>query len=90
MLPVSPAILTLRTIQRFGFQNFGVSGESSNSMIHGVNDQLNRTIMRIRELNSDNNPSESVHIITLSVGANDVFPVLQGLKCSADPLGDAL
>ena len=72
----------------FGFQNFGVSGESSNSMIHGVNEQLNRTIMRIRELNSDNNPSESVHIITLSVGANDVFPVLQGLKCRANPLGD--
>ncbi len=69
----------------FGFQNFGISGESTDSMINGGNRQLDRAIERITELLNDGNPDTNVHIITIAMGANDIFPVLQGVECSADP-----
>lgn len=72
-----------------GFQNFGVSGESTESMLNGGNRQLDRAIERIQELADDGDPNTTVHIITLSMGANDIFPVLQGAECSADPTSDA-
>lgn len=73
----------------FGFQNFGISGESTDSMINGGNRQLDRAIERIQELTRDGDPDTTVHVITLSMGANDIFPVLQGVECSADPSSDA-
>ena len=73
----------------FGFQNFGISGESTDSMINGGNRQLDRAIERIQELVRDGDPESNVHVITLSMGANDIFPILQGPECSADPTSEA-
>ncbi len=72
----------------FGFQNFGISGESTDSMINGGNRQLDRAIERITELVNDGNPDTNVHVITVAMGANDIFPVLQGVECSADPTSE--
>jgi lysophospholipase L1-like esterase len=73
----------------FGFQNFGIAGESTDSMINGGNRQLDRAIERVNELVNDGNPDTNVHVITIAMGANDIFPVLQGVECSADPLSEA-
>ncbi len=69
----------------FGFQNFGISGESTDSMLNGGNRQLDRAIERVTELVNDGNSDTNVHVITIAMGANDIFPVLQGVECSADP-----
>ena len=71
------------------FRNFGISGESTNSFVRRADPQIDRAIAEIRRLQSDEIPETNVHAITVSLGASDIFPVLQNKYCTDDPEGEA-
>ena len=70
------------------FRNFGVSGESTNSFVRRAAPQIDRAIAEIRRVQTDGIPETNVHAVTLSLGANDIFPVLQNKYCTDDPEGE--
>lgn len=67
------------------FTNLGISGESTRSFVDGPDSQLFRAIGEIRRLQDDGEPDTYVHVITLTLGANDIFPVLEGPICRTGP-----
>jgi lysophospholipase L1-like esterase len=67
------------------FENLGISGEDSSGFQKGEAPQLDRAIQVIHSLRNDGIPGTQVHLITITMGANDIFPVLQGQVCFADP-----
>ena len=79
--------------QTFGvplrLENIGISGESSANLMQGAPSQLDRAIQIVSDLENDGDPNTRVHVISLTMGANDVFPVLKGPKCFSNPVGVA-
>lgn len=69
------------------FTNLGIAGESTNSFVRRVNPQIKQAIAEIERLRGDGIPETDVHVITLSLGANDIFPVLQSDECTNNPAG---
>ncbi|MDP6184202.1 MAG: SGNH/GDSL hydrolase family protein, partial [Gammaproteobacteria bacterium] len=69
----------------FEFANFGIPGESTSSFVRGSESQLDRAIAEIQNLQADGDPATRVHVITLALGANDIFPILEGPTCRAGP-----
>lgn len=69
----------------FAFENFGIRGESTASFAQGPDAQLDRAVADIQSLEVDADPATRVHVITLSLGANDIFPILAGPACRAGP-----
>jgi len=67
------------------FENLAVSGEDSIGFQDGGHSQIDRAIQIIEGIKVDSNPNSRVHIITITMGANDIFPVLQGPTCFAMP-----
>ncbi len=67
------------------FQNLGISGEDSSEFQTGEEPQLDRAIQIIEGLKNDGDPNTRVHLITITMGANDIFPALQGAICFANP-----
>ena len=67
-------------------ENVGVSGASSGDLL-AAGSQLDRAIQIVNETKADGDPASRVHLVTLTMGANDIFPVLQGPVCFSDPTG---
>lgn len=67
------------------FENLGISGEDSSGFQTGEAPQLDRAIQLIENLRNDGLPDTQVHLVTITMGANDIFPVLQGRICFANP-----
>ena len=68
------------------FSNLGISGESTNSFVRRADPQIRRAIAEIERLQNDGLDETLVHAITLSLGANDIFPVLQSDDCTEQPM----
>ena len=69
----------------FAFSNLGVPGESTSLFVDGPEPQLERAIAQIETLQNDGDPETHVHVITLSLGVNDIIPILEGPVCRAGP-----
>ena len=67
------------------FTNLGISGESTNSFVRRADPQIRRAIAEIERLRYDGLDETLVHVITISLGANDIFPVLQSDDCTEQP-----
>ena len=68
-------------------ENFGVSGASSSDLMGTPSSQIELAIRTVGDLKADGDPETRVHVVTFTMGANDVFPVLQGPVCFSDPTG---
>ena len=69
----------------FAFTNLGIPGESTSSFVQGPESQLDRAIAEIKSLQNDGDPATQTHVITLSLGVNDIIPTLEGPVCRAGP-----
>ena len=56
---------------------------------YGTPSQLDRAVQIIEDLKNDGDPNTRVHLVTITMGANDIFPVLQAQTCFAAPQGGA-
>lgn len=69
----------------FAFANLGIPGESTSSFVQSPESQLDRAIAEIKSLQTDGDPATQTHVITLSLGVNDIVPILEGALCRAGP-----
>ena len=79
--------------QTFGvplnLQTFGVSGLDSTELQTGADSPLEGALQAIGDVRDDGDPNTRVHLVTITMGANDIFPILQGEACFGEPEGQA-
>ncbi|MBM4438256.1 MAG: hypothetical protein FJ029_13755 [Actinobacteria bacterium] len=70
-------------------QSLGISGQDSRTWQDGPTSQIERALQLINDLKNDGDASTRVHLITMTMGANDIFPVLKSQTCFTNPQGAA-
>lgn len=80
------AYLERETGKDLGLTNLGISGESSMSFNQG---QFQQGLELIGSLKADGDPSTTISVVTLDLGANDLLTHLGSAECQLEPQGGA-